>query len=152
MGQDCRDLFCRGEGFEHVSRYVAGLSLSPNKTLQGIYDLQVREGEKPSRRAMPEAVFEAGWGAERLMPRHRARVAREHRGRGREVSSLGWTLAHQERGPKIYGTTRSYDYVERRMTRFPTVVTAIVANRELLDGIEVTGCKSRVSGRPRWHL
>jgi hypothetical protein len=31
-----RDLFCRWEGFEHVSRYVTGLILSPNKTLQCI--------------------------------------------------------------------------------------------------------------------
>jgi hypothetical protein len=31
-----RDLFGRAEGFEHVSRYVAGLIVSPNKTLQGI--------------------------------------------------------------------------------------------------------------------
>ena len=33
-----RDLFCRKEGFEHASRYVTGLILSPNKTLQGIDD------------------------------------------------------------------------------------------------------------------
>jgi hypothetical protein len=33
-----RDLFCRKEGFEHASRYVTGLILSPNKTRQGIYD------------------------------------------------------------------------------------------------------------------
>ena len=33
-----RDLFCRAAGFDHVSRYVTGLLLSPNKTLQGIYD------------------------------------------------------------------------------------------------------------------
>ena len=32
-----RDLFRRAEGFEHVSRYVTGLIVSPNKTLQGIY-------------------------------------------------------------------------------------------------------------------
>ena len=56
-----RDVFCREEGFEHVSRYVTGLIISPNKTLQGIYDLQVWEGDPPSRRAMHEAVFEAGW-------------------------------------------------------------------------------------------
>jgi hypothetical protein len=31
-----RDLFCRTEGCEHVSRYVTGLILSPNNTLQGI--------------------------------------------------------------------------------------------------------------------
>jgi hypothetical protein len=36
-----RDLFCREAGFEPVSRYVAGLLLSPNKTLQGIYAQQV---------------------------------------------------------------------------------------------------------------
>jgi hypothetical protein len=36
-----RDIFCRMEGFGHVSRYVTGLILSPNKTLQGLYALQV---------------------------------------------------------------------------------------------------------------
>lgn len=118
-----RELFCRDEGFEHISRYVTGLILSPNKTLRGIYDLQVWEGEKPTRRVMHEGVFEAGWDAEGLMPRQRAVVAPDHRGRGREVISLEWTLAHYERGPKIYGTTKSYDYVERRMARFQTVVT-----------------------------
>jgi hypothetical protein len=53
-----RSVFCREEGFEHVSRYVTGLVLSPNKTLQGIYDLQVwgeaREAQPPSH-AYPES-------------------------------------------------------------------------------------------------
>jgi hypothetical protein len=135
--QPYRDLFGRAEGFEHVSRYVTGLIVSPNKTLQGIYAGQAWEGEKPSRRAMHEAGFEAGWEAEGLLPRHRAVIAPEHRERGREVISLDWTLGHHERGPQIYGTAKSYDYVERRMARFQTVVTAVVANRQLIDGIEV---------------
>ena len=29
--KDYRKVFCRKEGFEHVSRYVSGLVLSPNK-------------------------------------------------------------------------------------------------------------------------
>src|SRR5262245_40215122 len=132
-----RDLFRRTEGFEYVSRYVSGLLVSPNKTLQGIYAQQVWEGEKPSRRAMHEAVFEAGWKADELLPRHRVLIAPEHRGRGREVISLDWTLVHHEWGPHIYGTVKSYDYVERRMGRFQTVVTAVVANRHLIDGIDV---------------
>ena len=131
-----RDLFRRAEGFEHVSRYVTGLIVSPNKTLQGIYAQQVWEEDKPTRRAMHEAVFEAGWEAEQLLPRHRALIAPEHRGRGREVISLDWTLVHHERGPHIYGIAKSYDYVARRMGRFQTVVTAVVANRQLIDGIE----------------
>jgi len=69
----------------------------------------VWEGDKPSRRARHEAGFEAGWEAEELLPRHRAVIAPEHQGRGREVSSLDWTLVHHERGPQIYGTTKSYD-------------------------------------------
>jgi hypothetical protein len=36
-----REVFCREEGFDHISRYVTGLLLSPNKTLQGIYDCQI---------------------------------------------------------------------------------------------------------------
>lgn len=132
-----RDLFCRDEGFAHISRYLTGLILSPNKTLQGIYDLQVWDTESPSRRAMHAAVFAAQWDAEALMPRHRAVVAQEHGRRGREIISLDWTRAHHEGGPKIYGVTKSYDYVERRMARFQTVVTAVIANRALVDGIEV---------------
>jgi hypothetical protein len=132
-----RDLFCRDEGFAHISRYITGLLLSPNKTLQGIYDLQVWDAESPSRRAMHAAVFEAQWDAEALMPRHRAIVARDHGRRSREVISLDWTLAHHEWGPEIYGVTKSYDYIARRMARFQTVVTAVVANRALVDGLEV---------------
>ena len=75
-----RDVFCREEGFEHVSRYVTGLVISPNKTVQGIHELQVFDRDKPSRRAMHEAVFEAGWDGEELIRRHRVEVAKDHRG------------------------------------------------------------------------
>lgn len=55
-----REVFCREAGFEHVSRYVSGLLLSENKTLQGIHAQQVYlEREGVSRRAMHAAVFEA---------------------------------------------------------------------------------------------
>ena len=131
-----RDLFRRSEGFEYVSRYITGLLTSPNKTLQGIHAAQVWEDDGPSYRAMHEAVFEAGWNAEELLLRHRRLIAPEHRNRGREVISLDWTLVHHERGPHIYGVTKSYDYVERRMAQFQTTVTAVVANRQLIDGID----------------
>jgi hypothetical protein len=133
-----RDLFCRDEGFEHVGRYVTGLILSPNKTLQGIYDAQVwQAGTKPSRRAMHAAVFEAGWDADAVMRRHRAEVARAHRGHGRAVLSLDWTYAHHDRGPQIWGVKKRWDQVERRYALYQTVVTAVIANRVLLDGVEV---------------
>ncbi len=132
-----RELFRRNEGFEYVSRYVTGLLVSPNKTSQGIYAMQVWEGNQPSYRAMPEAVFEAGWDVDALLPRHRALIAPEHRNRGREVISLDWTLVHHERGPHNYGVAKSYDYVERRMGQFQTVVTGGLANRQLIDGIAV---------------
>ena len=133
-----REVFCRAEGFEHISRYVTGLILSPNKTLQGIYDLQVWEpGVSHSRRAMHEAVFEAGWAADALMPHHRALIAEAHGGCGREVISLDWTYAHHERGPKIWGVKKAWDHVAQRLAPYQTVVTAVIANRARLDGIEV---------------
>src|SRR5262252_2202426 len=133
-----RNLFCREAGFNHVSRYVTGLILSPNKTLQGMHDLQVwGEAPGPSRRAMHEAVFEVSWAAEALMPHHRKVIAPEHRGRGREVLSLDWTYAHHERGPKIWGINKAWDHVEKRMALYQTVVTAVVANRACLAGVEV---------------
>jgi len=132
-----RKIFCRAEGFEHICRFITGLILSPNKTLQGIYDLQVWEGEAPSRRAMHEAVFESGWDGAAFIQQHRGEVAQAYQGRGRPVISLDWTLSHHERDPKIYAVTKSYDYVERRTALFQTVVTAVVSNREWIDGLEV---------------
>lgn len=131
-----RDLFCRDAGFEHVSRYVTGLLLSPNKTLQGIYGQQVwPEASGVSRRAMHAAVFEAGWDSEGLLPRHRAVVAGEHRGRGLEVIDLDWTYVHHDRGPEIYATKRAYDHVEGRMSTYQTRITAVVANADRVDGL-----------------
>jgi hypothetical protein len=133
-----RSVFCREEGFDHVSRFVTGLIISPNKTVQGIYDLQVWEpGGKPSRRAMHTALFEAGWDSEELMGLHRAKVAREQSRGGRQIISLDWTLAHHERGPEIYANDRAWDYVEGRMAWYQTVVTAVVSNRQRVDGLEV---------------
>jgi hypothetical protein len=133
-----RSLFCRDAGFEHIGRYVTGLIVSPNKTLQGIYALQVWEDSThPSRRAMHEAIFEAGWDADALMPRHRKIIAPAHRGRGRAVLSLDWTYAHHERGLKIWGVKKAWDHVEQRLAPYQTVVTAVIANRARLDGVEV---------------
>jgi hypothetical protein len=56
---------------------------------------------------MHEAVFEAGWDSEELMQKHREAVSLEHRGKGKEVISLDWTLAHHERGKEIFGVKRS---------------------------------------------
>jgi hypothetical protein len=133
-----RDMCCRAEGFEPISRYVTGLLLSPNKTLQGIYARQRwGPGAPHSRRAMHEAVFEAGWDAEALMPRHRAVIARAHRGCEREVIRLDGTYAHHERGRKIWGVKKAWAHVEHRLVPYQTVVTAVIANRARLDGLEV---------------
>lgn len=94
-------------------------------------------GAPRSRRAMHEAVFEAGWAADALMPHHRAVIACEHRGRGREVSSLAWTYAHHERGLKMWGVKQAWDHVGHRLGPYQTVVTAVIAHRPRLDGIEV---------------
>ena len=133
-----RELFKRQKGFETVSRFITGLILSPNKTLEGIHSQQLwSEGTELKRRAMHHAVFEAGWKSEQMMPKHREIIASEHRGKGEEVISLDWTLTHHERGEKIYGVKKLYDYVEGKMSRYQTVVTATIANREIIDGIEV---------------
>ena len=60
-----------------------------------MYVEQVGEGDKSDWWVMPEA----GWEAEQLLPRYWALIVLEHRGRGREVISLNWTLVSHERGP-----------------------------------------------------
>jgi hypothetical protein len=133
-----REVFCQDAGFEHVSHYVTGLLLCPNKTLQGIYAQRVFADATPvSRRAMHEALFEAGWEREELMRLHREVVADRYRGQGRSVIGLDWTLAHHERSEHIYGAKRAYDYVDRRMSCYQTVVTAAVCNRERVDGVAI---------------
>jgi hypothetical protein len=71
------------------------------------------------------------------MPCHRAVVAADHRGRGREVLSLAWTYAHHDRGLHIWGVQVAWDQVEKRSARYQTVVTAVLAKRELIDGVAV---------------
>lgn len=133
-----RDAFCWEEGFEHVSRYVTGLMISPNKTLQGIYDLQVwPEGKAVSRRTMYEAVFEAGWDDEELIGYIEGRWLKPRGGQGRQVISLDWTIVHHERGPKIYANSRAFDWVEGRMGWFQVVVMASVSTRGRVEGLEV---------------
>lgn len=133
-----RELFKRQKGFETVSRFITGLILSPNKTLEGIHQEQFwEEGKGLKRRAMHHAVFEAGWKSEQMMSKHREIIASEHRGKGKEVISLDWTLSHHDKGEKIYGVKKLYDYVEGKMSRYQTVVTATIANQEIIDGIEV---------------
>jgi hypothetical protein len=145
-----RSLFCREAGFEHICRYVSGLMLSPNKTLQGIYDLQVwADAKAPSRRAMHEAVFEAGWASEALMPHHRKVVSADHRSRGREVISLDWTFAPHDRGAHIWGVSTAWDYTQRRYGGYQTVLTAVIANRELIDGLEVAVQSPKVHEKER---
>ena len=86
---------------------------------------------------MHEAVFEAGWDADALMPHHRAVVACAHRGRGREVISVDGTSAHHERGRQMWGVQKAWDHVENRLAPYQTVVTAVIAHRVRLDGREV---------------
>jgi hypothetical protein len=126
-----RDLFCRTAGYEQVSRYVSGLLLSENKTLQGIAAQWLPSDSSGGRRALHAAVFEAGWNSAELMPQHRSGIAKDHRGRGRAVIRLDWTLSHHDWGEQIFGVKRSYDYVEHRMSCFQTVITATIANRSL---------------------
>jgi hypothetical protein len=86
---------------------------------------------------MHAAVFEAGWDTEGLMARHREVVAPAHRGFGREVVCLDWTYAHHDRGAHIWGVKKRWDHVEKRHCLYQTVLTAVVANRDLIDGIDV---------------
>jgi hypothetical protein len=137
--QHYRSVFCRTAGFNHVSRYLTGLLLSPNKTLQGIYHQWVWPlGEAVNRRAMHASVFEsAGWNCEALMQRHRQVVAPAHRGQGKAVLSLDWTFAHHPYSEKIYGAKAAYDYVNHCWSRYQTVVTAVIANPHRMDGLAV---------------
>ena len=62
---------------------------------------------------------------------------------------IDWTFAHHERGKEIFGVKKAYDYVEKRMSRYQTVVTAAIANKDLIDGLEVivVACHGRKSER-----
>ena len=135
---DYREVFCRQAGFDHVRRYINGLLLSPNRTLQGIYAQIVwPAGKQVSHRAMNEAVFESGWRREDLMSRHRELIAPRYRGRGRTVISLDWTYAYHPYSRKIYGAKAAYDYVHGGWSRYQTVVTAAIANPYRVDGLAV---------------
>ncbi|MDJ0591322.1 MAG: hypothetical protein QNJ72_15205 [Pleurocapsa sp. MO_226.B13] len=112
--------------------------MSPNKTLQGIYSQLVwDEEQKISRRAMHEAVFEAGWKYEELMRQHRKVLAPIHQGKGREIIALDWTFSYHPHSEKIFAAKEAYDYVNRCGRCYQTVVTASISNGQRIDGIAV---------------
>lgn len=133
-----RNVFCKEAGWKHISRYINGLLMSPNKTLQGIYSQLVQDGEeKVSRRAMHEAVFEAGWKQAELMEHHRRVISPIHRGKGREIIALDWTFSYHPHSEKIFAAKKAYDYVNRCWSCYQTVVTASISNGQRVDGIAV---------------
>ncbi|MEM8676499.1 MAG: hypothetical protein AAGF83_21945 [Cyanobacteria bacterium P01_G01_bin.67] len=112
--------------------------MSANKTLQGIYSQLVQDGkEKVSRRAMHEAVFEAGWKQEKLMEQHRRVISPIHQGKGREIIALDWTFSYHPDSEKIFAAKEAYDYVNRCGRCYQTVVTASISNGQRVDGIAV---------------
>jgi hypothetical protein len=112
--------------------------MSPNKTLQGIYSQLVwNEEEKVSRRAMHEAVFEAGWKQEELMEQNRRVISPIHQGKGREIIALDWTFSYHPYSEKIFAAKEAYDYVNRCWSCYQTVVTASISNGQRVDGIAV---------------
>ncbi len=52
------------------------------------------EKEKVSRRAMHEAIFEAGWKHEKMRSQHRRVISPIHQGKGREIIALDWTFSY----------------------------------------------------------
>jgi len=83
-----------------------------------------------------QSVFESGWDSNALIEQHRKFVSLSHKGQGREVISLDWTFSHHDLGSEIYGVKKEYDYVEKRTSRFQTVVTAVISNDKLIDGLD----------------
>ncbi len=131
-----RQVFRKEAGFQHISRYINGLLMSPNKTLQGIYSQLVWDEEyQVSRRAMHEAVFEAGWKYQELMKQHRKVLAPAHRGKGREIIALDWTFSYHPYSQRIFAAKEAYDYVNRCWSCYQTVVTASISNAQRIDGI-----------------
>ena len=133
-----RNVFFKDAGWKHINRYINGLLMSSNKTLQGIYHQIVwNEDQKVSRRAMHEAIFEAPWQYSQLMKSHRQKIDTIHRGKGREVIALDWTFSYHPYSEKIFAAKDLYDYVHRCYSCYQTVVTAVVSNSQRLDGIAV---------------
>jgi hypothetical protein len=133
-----RNVFCKEAGFQHINRYINGLLMSENKTLQGIYSQLVwGEEEKVSRRAMHEAVFEAGWKHEELMEQHRRVVSAREQEKAREIIALDWTFSYHPYSDKIFAAKEAYDYVNRCWSCYQTVVTASISNGQRVDGIAV---------------
>ncbi len=95
------------------------------------------EEEKVSRRALPEAIFEAGWKYEKLMKQHRRVVSPIHQGKGREIIAIDWTFSYHPYSEKIFAAKEAYDYVNRRWSCYQTLVTASIANGQRVDGIAV---------------
>ncbi len=131
------DIFFGENEFELVGRYITGLIISPNKTLQGIYDIQRWPDGNISRRSMHNKIFNGSWDYQEIMANHRSNVAADHQGNhGKEVIALDWTLGHHSRGKMIHGVHWQYDYAARHNSFSQLILTATISNSKLIDGLD----------------
>jgi hypothetical protein len=86
------------------------------------------------------------------MQQHQTVVAQDHRNRGREVISFDWTFCHHERGPAILGNHKGFDYIEGRYCLMQSVLTATIANRDIIDGIDVVVQESSYEKKEKAYL
>jgi len=68
---------------------------------------------------------------------HRQELGVIYRPGGRSVVSLDWTFSPHERGPKICGIKKRYEYLEHRQSLYQTLMTMVISNRERVDGLDV---------------
>ena len=48
------------------------------------------------------------------------------------------TMGHHEKGLKIFGVKKGYDYVEDRYGAFQTILTMTITEGEKVDGIDLS--------------
>ena len=84
------EVYGQAEGFEPGARSGTGLSLRTKQTRPGLAEAHGWPGGPPRRRARHAAVLDAGGAAAHGRHRHRALVAPDQQGRGREGLSVDW--------------------------------------------------------------
>ena len=96
---------------------------------------------------MHEAVFEAGWRRRRSDAAIARCLRRRIAAAGAKCSAWIGRMPIMSAARKIWGVKKAWDHVEHRLAPYQTVVTAVIANRDRLDGIEVRGAAAQSAGR-----
>jgi hypothetical protein len=128
-----RDIFSRSETYEHIKEYCLGLVILGKPSINRLSRCLVKGSDQSS---INRAITSSPWSEEEMNSLRIKEIKKYYKGRGLVCGIIDTVFMHHERGEKIYGVYKYWDYVNGCYTKAIRLVTSAVAVEDRCDGFD----------------